>query len=132
MAKTPRGKGPSRGARRHYDAPPEPRGTARTPNPASGRDEAVLVRITGTDNDGDAVGRLVDWTGDGPPPTILMLPEPRGQPALAPGERVLARLSPTGFGRFEGRTVQRLNDEPGRILGLFRSPDRLVPTDRRA
>ena len=132
MAKTSRGKGPSRSSRRNFDAPPEPRGTARAAIPTSRTDEAVVIRITGTDADGDAVGRPVDWTGDGPPPTILMLPEPLGQPALAPGERVLARLSPAGFGRFEGRTVQRLNDEPGRILGLFRSPDRLVPTDRRA
>ncbi len=82
--------------------------------------------------DGDAVGRLLDWTGTGPPPTILMLPEPRGTPALAPGERVLARVSPAGAGRFEGRTVKRLTDEPARILGIFRAPERLVPTDRRA
>jgi ribonuclease R len=29
-----------------------------------------------------------------------MAPEPRGQPALAPGERVLARLRPLGPGRY--------------------------------
>ena len=31
----------------------------------------------------------------GPPPSIFMRAEPRGQPALAPGERVLARLTPS-------------------------------------
>jgi ribonuclease R len=51
---------------------------------------------------------------------------------LALGQRVLARVRPTGGGRYEGRTVKRLAETPGRILGVFRPPDRLVPTDRRA
>ena len=93
--------------------------------------DATVVRITGTDPDGDAVGRPVEWDGDGPPPIVLMAAEPKGQPALAPGERVLARLRPIGSGKYEGRTLKRLTDAPGRILGVFRAPDRLVPTDRR-
>jgi len=94
--------------------------------------DQMVVRVTGTDRDGDAVARPVDWTGDGPPPMVLMAPERRGNPALAPGERVLARLNPIGPGKYEGRTLKRLSDEPGRILGVFRAPNRLVPTDRRA
>ena len=125
---TPSGRG-TKAVKRKFGTPSESRAASRVTFP---RDEAVMVRITGTDTDGDAVGRLVDWTGDGPPPTILMLPEPNGRPALAPGERVLARLSPIGGGRIEGRTVKRLTDEPGRILGIFRAPARLVPTDRRS
>ena len=93
--------------------------------------DQMIVRVTGTDPDGDAVARPVDWTGDGPPPMVLMAPERRGSPALAPGERVLARLSPIGPGKYEGRTLKRLSDEPGRILGVFRG-GRLVPTDRRS
>ena len=58
--------------------------------------DAMVVQITGTDPDGDAIARPVDWDGDGPPPLVLMAPEPRGRPALAPGERVLARLTPIG------------------------------------
>src|SRR5579872_2366739 len=54
--------------------------------------EAMVVQITGTDPDGDALASPVGWQGEGPPPLILMAPEPRGRPALAPGERVLARL----------------------------------------
>lgn len=98
-----------------------------------GRDtDAIVVRITGTDPDGDAIARPVEWTGDGPPPMVLMAPERRGQPALAPGEKVLARINPIGNGKWEGRTLKRLSEEPGRILGVFRAPGRLVPTDRRA
>ncbi len=94
--------------------------------------DQMVVRVTGTDRDGDAVARPVDWTGDGPPPMVLMAPERRGTAALAPGERVLARLSPIGEDKYEGRTLKRLTDEPGRILGVFRAPGRLEPTDRRS
>ena len=90
---------------------------------AAGRlPEAMVVQITGTDPDGDALARPVGWEGDGPPPLILMAPEPRGRPALAPGERVLARLKPIGRGRYEGRTLKRLTEAPGRVLGVFRRP----------
>ena len=94
--------------------------------------DAMIVKVTGTDPDGDPVARPVDWQGDGPPPQIFMMREARGQPALAPGQRVLARLKPIGNGKYEGRTLKRLNDAPARVLGVFRTPDRLVPTDRRA
>ncbi len=98
--------------------------------------DAMVVQVSGTDPDGDAIARPVSWDGEGPPPLVLMAPEPRGRPALAPGERVLARLRPIGPGRYEGRTVKRLTDAPGRILGVFRhhgaAGGRIVPTDRRA
>ena len=98
--------------------------------------EATIVRVTGTDPDGDALARPVDWQGDGPAPVIHMRPERRDSPALAPGERVLARLTPIGRGKYEGRTLKRLSDEPGRVLGVFQPAKggggRVQPTDRRA
>src|SRR5262245_40072498 len=94
--------------------------------------ETTIVLVTGTDPDGDAIARPATWERDnGPPPTIFMAAEPRGRPALAPGERVLARLKPIGAGRYEGRTIRRLADTPGRVLGVFRQ-SRIIPTDRRA
>ena len=96
----------------------------------------TVVRVTGTDPDGDAIARPVEWEGDGPPPTIYMHPERRDSPALAPGARVLARLIPIGGGKYEGRTIKRLADSPSRILGVFRPTvgggGRVTPTDRRA
>jgi ribonuclease R len=93
---------------------------------------AMVVQVTGTDPDGDAIARPVEWRGEGPPPVIYMAPEARGQTALAPGQRVVARLKPIGPGKYEGRTLKRLSETPARILGIFRAPDRMVPTDRRA
>ena len=96
----------------------------------------LVVQITGTDRDGDALARPVSWTaGDGPPPQIFMRPEPAGRPALAVGERVLARLTPLARGRYEARTIRRLSDAPARILGVFKPgkrENRIVPTDRRS
>lgn len=110
-------------------------------SPPARTTEAMVLRVTGTDQDGDAVARPIEWTGDGPPPMVTMVAERAGQPALAPGDRILARMTPIpirnsirGDGplRFEGRTLKRLSEEPGRILGVFRAPNRIVPTDRRA
>ncbi len=111
-----------------------PAGHRRFTPPARNTD-AVVVQITGTDSDGDAVGKPVAWSEDGPPPMVYMLPEARGLPALAPGERVLAQLRPIGTGRFEGRTIKRLSDAPGRVVGVFRRQEngggRITPTDKK-
>jgi len=98
--------------------------------------ETAIVRIVGTDNDGDAMARPVEWDAEqGPPPVIHMRPEQPGRPALAPGERILARLSPAGPGHYDGRTIKRISDTPARVLGVFkpgRFEHRIVPTDRRS
>jgi ribonuclease R len=97
--------------------------------------DAMVVQVTGTDNDGDAIARPVGWEGDGPPPMVLMVPEGRGRPALAPGERVLARLKPIGGNKYEGRTLKRLTEEQGRVIGVYRLGERggrITPTDKRS
>jgi ribonuclease R len=116
----------------------EPAGHRRF-RPAGRLPETMVVEITGTDADGDAIARPVGWRADGPAPRIVMAPERRGQAALAPGARVLARLKPLpprrGETLYEGRTVKRLAEAPGRILGVFRAGPRggrIEPTDRRS
>ncbi len=99
--------------------------------------DAMVVQVTGTDPDGDALARPVGWEGDGPPPLVFMAAEPRGRPALAPGERVLARLREIGPGKYEGRTLKRLTDAPGRVLGVFQpnrsgGGGRIEPTDKKS
>ncbi len=122
-----------------------PAGARRFASPGRLPEEAV-VQVTGIDGDGDALARPVGWEGAGPPPLVVMHPELRGRTALAPGQRVLARLKPIGQGRYQGRTVRRLEARPGRVLGVYRplpaddapvrrghlpEAGRVVPVDRR-
>ncbi|HZF77106.1 MAG TPA: ribonuclease R [Acetobacteraceae bacterium] len=94
--------------------------------------EMSPVEVTGTDPDGDPIARPLQWPSDaGPPPVVYMRPEPRGQAALAPGERVLARLRHIGGNKYEGRTFKRLHaTAPARVLGVYEE-GRIIPTDRR-
>jgi ribonuclease R len=99
--------------------------------------EAIIVEIIGSDPDGDAIARPVEWPAGQRPPRIFMAPEPAGQPALAPGQRVLARIRPRGRDMYEGRTLRRIEGTAGRIVGVFRArgsdgSGRIEPTDRRA
>ena len=115
-----------------------PRPTASARPGGSRLPEAIIVEITGIDTEGDAIGRPAEWRGDGPAPAIFMQPEARGQAALAPGQRVLARIKPIGEARgarkFEGRTLRRIEGTPGRVIGIFRRRGgltRIEPTDKR-
>jgi ribonuclease R len=96
--------------------------------------ENAVVVVTGIDRDGEALARPVVWDGQGRPPIIFMMAEARGQAALAPGARVLARLRKIGPDKYEGRTIKRLTEKTGSIVGVFRATPtggRIEPTDRR-
>ncbi|PHK96953.1 ribonuclease R [Pseudoroseomonas rhizosphaerae] len=92
--------------------------------------EMAALEVFGTDADGEPMARPIRWEGHGRPPLVLMRPERPGQPALAPGERILARVRPLGGGRYEGRTFKRIGGGPARILGVYQE-GRIQPTDRR-
>ena len=94
--------------------------------------DMAVIEVTGTDPDGDPIARPLGWKPEqGRPPIIFMRPERAGQPALAPGERVLARLKSIGAGKYEGTTVKRVGSAAiGRVLGVYEN-GRIVPTDRR-
>jgi ribonuclease R len=96
--------------------------------------ENALVEVTGIDRDGEALARPVVWDGPGRPPIIFMAAEARGQPALAPGARVLASLRRIGGDKYEGRTIRRLTEKTGTIIGVYHTTPtggRIEPTDRR-
>lgn len=93
--------------------------------------EMAPVEVFGISPDGEPMARPLHWQGEGRPPLVLMRPERPGQPALAPGERVMARLKPIGPSRYEGRSFKRLGRSgSARILGVYQE-GRLQPTDRR-
>jgi len=96
--------------------------------------ETAVVEVTGIDRDGEALARPVVWDSPGRPPIIFMAAEQRGQAALAPGARVLARLKQIGPDKYEGRTLKRLAEKTGTIVGVFHAHPqggRIEPTDRR-
>ncbi len=96
----------------------------------------VLVGA-GTDHDGELLARPLKWSGDHPPPPILVVPDAKG-PALGEGDRFLARLTPfheeDGL-RYEARPIRKLQGGPKRALGVFRLTDgggRLLPVEKGA
>jgi len=96
--------------------------------------ENAVVEVTGIDRDGEAIAKPVVWDGPGRPPVIFMHSEAKGQAALAPGARVLARLRQIGPDKYEGRTLKRLAEKTGTIVGVFSATaqgGRIEPTDRR-
>jgi ribonuclease R len=92
-----------------------------------------VIEITGTDTDGEILGRPYGWTA-GAPPRIHVAPDRRSRAALGPGDRILARLRPIGPETYEARLIRRLMAPPPRTLGvLARLGDqtRIQPIDRR-
>ncbi|HEY8614067.1 MAG TPA: ribonuclease R [Roseomonas sp.] len=93
--------------------------------------DMAALEIFGTDADGEPMARPITWEG-GEKPVVYMRPERAGQPALAPGDRVLARITRIGGNKYEGRTFKRIGTgSPSRILGIYGS-GLVEPVDRRA
>lgn len=96
--------------------------------------EVTVVEITGTDRDGELIGRPMTWLEDGPPPRIFVLPARKGLPAVGVGDRVLCRLTPTGDSTYDGRIIKRLEGAPTMVLGMLEVGTNglyLRPADRR-
>lgn len=92
-----------------------------------------VIEVTGIDRDGDPVARPVTWDSDGPPPAVFLSTERKG-PAPAVGDRILARLSPSGDGTYTARVIKLLQAAPQRVLGVFQiigGKGRVIPTNRR-
>jgi ribonuclease R len=110
------------------------RGRGRRLAPPQSLPEIAVLEVTGVDPDGEVLARPLTWAGEGLPPRIFMMPEKKGHPALAEGDRVLAKLSRINDRLYEARTIRRIEGTTGRVLGVYRlGPDggRIVPTDRR-
>jgi ribonuclease R len=97
--------------------------------------EVAVLEIVGTDPDGEVIARPVPWAEDaGEAPLIYMAPDRAGTPALARGDRVLARLTRTGETSYDGRVIRRLTAHAKRVVGVYRrGPEggRVEPTSRR-
>ncbi len=94
----------------------------------------AVVEVTGLDADGEILARPGEWLSEEPPPRIYIVLERGGRHAVGPGDRLLARLRRIDRRTYEGRIIRRLEEQPQRILGIYRriaGQGRLQPTDRR-
>ena len=96
--------------------------------------DITVIEVAGTDADGEALARPLQWDSNEPPPTIYLLPPKEGG-APATGTRLLAKLEKQGE-HYEARIIRKLeSDAPSRVLGVLReSPQgfRLEPVDKKA
>ncbi|MBY6092183.1 ribonuclease R [Maritimibacter alkaliphilus] len=101
----------------------------------------VSVLLVGeTTDDGDLTARPLEWEGEGPEPEIHVLLR-NSDPALGPGDRILARLTlleedeRVGDHQYDARLIRKIGTNPRRILGIFRKTaegGRIVPIDKGA
>lgn len=101
----------------------------------------AVVEITAFSRDGDILAKPGVWESDEPPPPIVMRPEKKGRPALGPGDKALARLTPIlaadgeTVREYKGETIRRLTSTPSTVLGVLEKSGghfHLRPTDKRA
>ncbi|MAF68954.1 MAG: ribonuclease R [Micavibrio sp.] len=86
--------------------------------------------------DGDVIARPMPWDEavQGPPPTIMIMPEKKGHASLAKGDEALVRLKRDGdTDIYSGRVLKRMTHETNQFLGMViegQKGYRIQPTDR--
>ena len=94
-----------------------------------------VLALIGPDAQGDLFAKPLEWQGDGAAPRILFLPREH-DPAIGPGDRFLARLTPTPGTEshdYEARLMRRIGMQPHKIAGIFRKTTeggRILPIDK--
>ncbi len=96
-----------------------------------------VVEISSIDIDGDLIAIPAEWQPDlqGPAPRIEIIPDKRGHPALAVGERALARVRKAGHNIYEAQILKKVEAARARIVGYVKQIKNgylLAPIDRRA
>ncbi len=82
-------------------------------------DEIATLTVLGPDADGELLAAPADGAGEGKQPKIFLQPERLARPALARGDRVLARLKRIDEDSYEARVIRRLPSLPARIVGVY-------------
>ncbi len=94
----------------------------------------TVLQISEVDADGELLATPLEWQGEGPEPRVQIILR-ASDPALGPGDRVLARLTLLPEGHYEARLIRRIGTNPKRILGVFRTGTeggRIVPIDKKS
>jgi len=93
-----------------------------------------VLQVAEPSADGDLFARPLEWQGDGPEPSVLLILR-AADPALGAGDRILARVQPVRGEEhlYEGRLIRRIGTNPRKVLGVFRKGaegGRIVPIDK--
>ncbi len=96
----------------------------------------TILRVEAPDASGDLFARALEWTGAGTEPHLLIVARP-GDPALASGDRILARTVAVEAEdhTHEARLIRKIGSTAERVLGIFRAESeggRIVPIDKKA
>ncbi|WP_026155135.1 ribonuclease R [Paracoccus sp. N5] len=98
----------------------------------------TVLQLLPPDRDGDIFAKPMEWQGDGPVPRILYAAL-KSDPALAPGDRILARLIETrGEDHdYQARLIRRIGTVSHKIVGIYRASSggpeaggRILPIDK--
>ena len=92
-----------------------------------------VLLVLPPDANGDMFARPLEAESEDAP-RILIVPQ-KGDPALAEGERILARLAPVAGEDhgYEARLIRRIGTNPLKLLGVFRENaegGRIIPIDK--
>lgn len=95
-----------------------------------------VLAVLEPDAAGDMFAKPMEWAGDGPEPKILLLLR-ESDPALGPGERILAKLQESKGDdvQYVARLIRKIGSNPRKILGIFRKGaegGRIAPIDKGA
>ncbi|MFK7877776.1 MAG: ribonuclease R [Paracoccaceae bacterium] len=93
-----------------------------------------VLQVSDIGPDGDLFARPMEWQGSDGEPVILVIPR-ASDPALAVGDRILARLSALESGdvAYEARLIRRIGTHARKIVGIFRKRSeggRIVPIEK--
>ncbi|MBE2275040.1 MAG: ribonuclease R [Rhodobacteraceae bacterium] len=107
---------------------------ARRFRPAGELPPVALLKVLAPDAAGDLFAEPMEEGVDRDAGRILILPG-KGDPALAAGDRILARLSKVDLDDYtwEARLIRRIGSNPLKVLGIFRKSSdggRIVPVDK--
>lgn len=97
--------------------------------------EVAVIEVTGTDSDGELLGRPLAWEGEGRAPRIFLAPWRRGEVVAGVGDKVLCNLRRIRDDAYEARPIRMVGEARARVLGVYEpNPDgsgRVRPTSRK-
>jgi ribonuclease R len=94
-----------------------------------------VIEVTGSDSDGELLGRPLAWEEQGRPPRVFLAPWRKGEAAVGVGDRVLCKLRRIKDDAYEAHPIRIVGEARARVLGVYEpNPDgsgRVRPTSRK-